>query len=154
MSLKFSVFENNIDKCWYDSTNIIYSECEDKVDDFKALKIVFKGGRTYNYKEIDVRDYVAFKHATSQGKALNTFLKKYEYEKVEESTDLELLNEELEERQVTDFYFYEEANGEVRLKNKNGDEILVLSGNLQAAEHKDLITLIVSAMGIKTKWKK
>ena len=52
---------------------------------------------TYLYKDVDVNDYVLFVHGGtdgSNGKALNKFIKKYEYEKLENSNK-ELLTEEL-----------------------------------------------------------
>ena len=91
--------ENHIDRVWYDSSSILYSECEDKENDYKTLKIVFKGGSTYVYYEVDVQDYVMFIHGGldgSNGKALNKYIKpKCDYEKLP-NTDLERLNELLE----------------------------------------------------------
>lgn len=94
--------EKKLDRVWYQSSHIIYSECEDKEDDFKTLKIVFKGGKTYVYKGVNVNDYVMFIHGGldgSNGKALNKFIiPKCECEKVED-TDLAQLQEELEKLQ-------------------------------------------------------
>lgn len=91
--------EKRIDRVWYQSSHIIYSECEDKENDLKTLKIVFKGGKTYVYKGVDVNDYVMFVHGGidgSNGKALNKFIiPKCEYQKVED-TDLTELQKELE----------------------------------------------------------
>ena len=91
--------ENRVDHAWYDSSNIVYSACEDKVDDLKTLKVVFKNGATYLYKKVDVNDYLMFMAGGldgSNGKALNKFIKnKCEYEKVED-TDLAALNGQLE----------------------------------------------------------
>lgn len=90
--------EKKLDRVWYDSSNIIYSECEDN-NDLKTLKVVFKKGLTYLYKKVDTNDYVMFVHGGldgSNGKALNQFIKpKCEYERIED-TDLVALNEELE----------------------------------------------------------
>ena len=90
----FNKYENNIDKTWYQSSNVVYSECEDKVNDYKELKVVFKNGSTYVYHKLDVKDYLMFRNASSQGKALNEYIKKYEYEKCENS-DLTEINNEL-----------------------------------------------------------
>lgn len=94
--------EKRLDRVWYQSSHIIYSECEDKENDFKTLKIVFKGGKTYVYKGVDVNDYVMFVHGGidgSNGKALNKFIiPKCECEKVAD-TDLTELQKELEEAQ-------------------------------------------------------
>lgn len=91
--------EKKLDRVWYQSSHIIYSECEDKENDYKTLKIVFKGGKTYVYKGVNVDDYVMFIHGGldgSNGKALNKFIiPKCECEKVED-TNLEELQKEME----------------------------------------------------------
>lgn len=90
--------EKKIDKIWYNSSSIVYSECEDRENELKLLKVVFKGGGTYLYKDVDVNDYVMFVHGGldgSNGKALNQYIKpKCEFEKLE-NTDLSSLEEEL-----------------------------------------------------------
>lgn len=87
--------EERIDRVWYDSSNVLYSECEDRLNELKVLTVVFKGGATYRYKDVDVNDYVMFIHGGldgSNGKALNKFIKKYEFEKLDK-TDLTKLEE-------------------------------------------------------------
>lgn len=74
MSVILNVYKDNVDYTWYDSSNVLYSECYDKDNDLKDLKIVFKGGRTYLYEKIDVNDYLMFRNDLSQGKALNKFI--------------------------------------------------------------------------------
>ena len=95
--------EKRIDRVWYQSSHIIYSECQDIENDFKILKIVFKGGKTYVYKGVNVNDYVMFVHGGtdgSNGKALNKYIiPKCECEKVED-TDLSELQKELETLQT------------------------------------------------------
>lgn len=90
--------EKKIDRVWYDSANVVYSECKDN-NDLKTVKVVFKKGQTYVYKKVDTNDYVMFVHGGidgSNGKALNQFIKpKYECERVAD-TDMIHLNEELE----------------------------------------------------------
>lgn len=113
MSLIINKYENNIDKCWYDSSTIIYSECVDNKDSYKDLKVTFKDGRTYLYKGLIVQDYLLFRSDISQGKALNKYIafknkvtgkNKYEFEK-SDSIDVNQLNEEkvllIEERDKT-----------------------------------------------------
>lgn len=78
LKFKFYDTETRVEKCWYDSTNIIYSECFDYENEYKDLNIVFKEGRTYLYKKINVNDYVAFRNATSQGSALSKYITKKE----------------------------------------------------------------------------
>lgn len=74
MSAIFNRYINNVDYTWYNSSNVIYSECYDKKDDYKDLKIVFKGGRSYLYENLNVNDYIMFRTALSQGKALNDYI--------------------------------------------------------------------------------
>lgn len=100
MSIVISKYENNVDKAWYDSSNVIYSECIDNADDYKDLFITFKDSRTYHYKGVTVQDYLLFREDVSQGKALNKYITKkiggkpvYEFERLE-NKDLTLLNEE------------------------------------------------------------
>lgn len=88
--------EKRIDKVWYLSSNIFYSECNDKENELKTVKVVFKNGSTYVYKDVDVNDYVSFVHGGidgSNGKALNYFIKKYEFDKLEKTNLQELINE-------------------------------------------------------------
>lgn len=102
MSLIINKYENNLDKCWYDSSTIIYSECIDNDNSYKDLKVIFKDGRTYLYKNLIVQDYLLFRSDSSQGKALNKFIacknpitgkQKYVFEKIENS-NLEIIDNE------------------------------------------------------------
>ena len=88
--------ETDVEKMWYQSSNIKYSECIDHDNDLKTLKVVFNNGTQYQYKKVDVRDYLLFRDASSQGKALNEYIKPkgYEYEKME-NADLATLDGEL-----------------------------------------------------------
>lgn len=83
-----------IDRAWYNSSNVLYSECEDIENDYKVLKVVFKGGATYKYTNVDVNDYLMFMAGGldgSNGKALNKFIKaKCPYEKVEDTSPEQL----------------------------------------------------------------
>lgn len=74
MSAILNIYKDNVDYTWYDSSNVLYSECYDKNNDLKDLKIVFKGGRSYLYEKIDVNDYLMFRSDLSQGKALNKYI--------------------------------------------------------------------------------
>ena len=96
MSKIFNFYANDTDKTWYQSSNIKYSECIDHDNDLKTLKVVFNNGTQYQYKKVDVRDYLLFRDASSQGKALNEYIKPngYEYEKME-NADMQSLEDEL-----------------------------------------------------------
>ena len=76
--IEYSRYFNQEDHVWYNSSNIVYSKCYDTSNSmFKTLKIVFKGGRTYVYKDVDVKEYMLFKTAESNGEAFNKYIKKY-----------------------------------------------------------------------------
>lgn len=91
---KFYNKEKGIEKCWYQSSNILYSECNDK--EF-TLKIVFKQGRTYLYHDIDINEYLLFRTGVgkelSQGLAFGKFIKKLKNERIDDS-DLSKIEEE------------------------------------------------------------
>ncbi len=99
-----------IDKCWYESSNVIYSECIDKKDAYKDLKITFKDGRTYLYKNVTVQDYLLFRIHESQGKALNKYIlpkvygrNKYDFDKLDnlDVSELEIAKQlVLEEKEI------------------------------------------------------
>lgn len=123
MSKTANYYRNSVDHTWYDSSNIIYSECFDTQDNSKrAVKIVFKGGRTYLYREVEPLDYVYFRDAQSNGQAFATTIKKYECEKLDDTdlTQLETLKQELAksetfEGEYTIHMKYNNATGEVKV---------------------------------------
>ena len=90
--------EKRLDRVWYNSSNVFYSECEDIVDNYKILRVVFNNGATYEYRNVDVNDYVMFVRGGldgSNGRALNKFIKpKCECERIED-IGKEKLTEEL-----------------------------------------------------------
>ena len=89
--------KKKLDRAWYDSSMIAYSECEDRENDYKILKVVFKNSNTYQYKGVNVNDYVMFMHGGldgSNGKALNKYIKpKCEFEKLADADMVALFNE-------------------------------------------------------------
>ena len=96
MSKIISYYKEDLDKCWYNSSNVVYSECKDHDNALKEVNVVFKNGNEYVYHDVTVQDYLMFREDASQGKALNKFIKKYEFTRKEEKRDLELLKEELD----------------------------------------------------------
>ena len=101
MSKIFNLYAKNkdgidVDRTWYQSSNIKYSECLDYDNRLKTLKVVFNNGTQYEYKNVNSQDYLLFRDASSQGKALNEYIKPkgYEYEKME-NADLATLDGEL-----------------------------------------------------------
>lgn len=105
--------DEKVDRIWYSSSNILYSECDDKTDDFKELRITFKNGETYAYKKVDVNDYVLFAHGgidASNGKAFWKIIRpKYEAEKIGKKTAEEI-------NSLMEFY-KEKKNKELSAKN-------------------------------------
>lgn len=97
MAKIFSHYADNVDKAWYSSSTIEYSECIDNDDALKTLYVVFKNGSTYRYDDVNVMDYLKFREASSQGKALKAYIKDngYSYAK-EEPRDIGLIHDELE----------------------------------------------------------
>ena len=128
MSKIFNLYVKNkdgidVEKMWYQSSNIKYSECIDHDNELKTLKVVFNNGTQYQYDKVDVRDYLLFRDASSQGKALNEYVKSkgYEYEKLE-NADLATLDGELTFRMEDGiFVFYD--NGKFTMKD-NKDRII------------------------------
>lgn len=93
----YTVNENgeNVDRTWFDSSTVKYAECIDKDNDLKTLRVTFNNGTQYEYKKINVNDYLLFREDASAGKGLNKFIKakNYEYEKLENSNIQELEDE-------------------------------------------------------------
>lgn len=71
--------EDGVIECLIDSTNILLSEYN-KTD--KTLKITFKAGTQYLYKDVLYRDYLRFEVSESQGSVFNKTMNKYEFEKL------------------------------------------------------------------------
>lgn len=96
MSKIFGFYANDEDQQWYQSSNIRYSKCLDHDNNLKTLRVIFNNGTQYEYKNVSVQDYLFFRDSTSQGKALNQYIKgkNYEYEKME-NADMQALEEEL-----------------------------------------------------------
>lgn len=91
MAINFNKYIDGKDHTWYDSSNVIYSVCYDNSSEEKTVKIIFKNGRTYLYKNIDVNDYISFKMSESQGKAVNQYIiKKYKGVRLADTTTEEL----------------------------------------------------------------
>ena len=94
--LLFSYYiEDKMDKAWFDSSNIYYAECDESDTQFKTVRVIFKNGAIYQYKQVKVFDWTMFKNAESQGKKLNELFKKagYKYEKIGTANIEELKDE-------------------------------------------------------------
>jgi len=150
MAKKFNYYKNNVDYCWYDSTNVIYTECIDNKNKPKTLKVVFSNGTQYQYNDVNVNDYLLLREASSQGKALNRLIKekKYEYVKLE-NADLEAIKEELD-LIMNGAFFIENKDDGYEIKNNTNDVVFKLSEPLDK-ELFDLINGILKSVGIRTK---
>ena len=129
MSKIFNVYSKNNDgvdqdKVWFQSSNVKYSECLDKDNELKTLKVVFNNGTQYEYKGVRVQDYLLFREDASQGKALNKYIKAngYEYEKLE-NADLDALESELNFRMEGGMFVL--YNGEKITLKDNKDVVLM-----------------------------
>lgn len=132
----YNKYIDNQDYTWYDSSNVLFSKCYDNPNSSnKTLKIVFKNGRTYVYKDVDINDYLTFKTATSNGQTVNSsIIKKYKGVRITDTqTDkLEELKEnfiketeESTEKQMKDLVYkveFDENNYEFVLKM--GDKVV------------------------------
>lgn len=148
---KFNIYKGNIDKTWYNSSNIVYSECIDRENEYKIVRVTFNNGRTYEYSDVTVQDYLRFRDSKSQGKALNSFIKKYKYEELD-GIDLESLNDELEKLMTIDFYFQFDENGLV-IKNKKEEEIKRFDNEMvKNDDFKSILNEILIILNIKFKF--
>ena len=150
MSKKFNVYCNGVDKTWYDSSNVIYTECIDNDNRPKTLKVVFSNGTQYQYEDVNVNHYLLFREDSSQGRALNRLIKenKYEYKKIEDA-DLEAISEELFFRSKNGFYL--ENNDEFfEIRNNKEESVFKLSKPLEEG-YFEMINDILKAVGLETK---
>ena len=123
MSKIFNLYSNDVDRTWYQSSNIKYSECVDHDNELKTLTVVFNNGTQYRYDKVDVRDYLLFRDAESQGKALNQFIKPkgYEYTKLD-NADLATLDGELNFR--VEGGVFVDYDGEKLIVRDNKDNVI------------------------------
>lgn len=126
----FNRYVNQEDHTWYDSSNVVYSKCYDtQSSKFKTLKIVFKGGRTYLYKDVDADHYMQFKTAQSNGEAFNKYIKSYQAVRITD-TDMDKLNElqesfkeekkEIDEQKLGDLVYH------IQVDEKTGEFIILI----------------------------
>jgi|DEB0MinimDraft_12_1074336.scaffolds.fasta_scaffold00503_5 hypothetical protein len=92
-------------KSFYESSNILASEYKENVNE---LTIVFKHGGQYKYFDVPLTDYTRFEMADSQGKVLNTHIKKYSFEALGK-IDAEIISEEVKALIKEELQGYAEA---------------------------------------------
>lgn len=151
----YNRYINQEDHVWYDSSNIVYSKCYDTHNNkTKTIKIVFKGGRTYVYKEIDANDYINFKSAQSNGIAFNNYIKKYDAVRIADTNmdDLQSLMEDFKQ-EIKDNN--EQKLGELVYNIKfveKTNEFVILVGNrtlFRGTEGQISIFNLLSSLNIK-----
>ena len=79
-------------ECLYDSSNVLASKYVVKD---KKLAIIFSSGRQYVYEDVKKEDYVIFESSESQGKTLNTVIKKYKSEMAKDIVNVNPLKEQI-----------------------------------------------------------
>jgi len=74
------VEKDDLVKVIYESSNVVASTYN-KTN--KNLNVIFKNGGSYTYQNVSATDYFRFETSDSQGKELNTTIKKYAFLKHE-----------------------------------------------------------------------
>lgn len=151
----YNRYVNQEDHVWYDSSNIVYTKCYDtQASKNKTLKIVFKNGRTYVYRDVDANDYLLFKMSQSNGKAFNQYIKKYPAVRISD-TDMDKLNElqenfknevkESDEQKLGDLVY------NIKVDEKTGEFIIVLGDRVlfKGIEGQFSILNLFSSLNIK-----
>lgn len=151
----YNKYLNSEDNTWYDSSNVLFSKCYDNNSQTKTLKIVFKNGRTYLYKDVDIKDYVLFKQAESNGTAVNDYIiKKYKGVRISDTdiNELEkykdkLLNEDkfLQEEKITNLTYKIVINPNSQEFNLKLNDTIIYQG----IEDKVSIFTLLNSMNIK-----
>jgi len=137
MSKIFELYTKNkkgedVDKVWFQSSNVKYCECIDYDNQLKTLIVVFNNGSQYKYKDVSVTQYLLFRDAASQGKALNEYIKSkgYEFEKME-NADLATLDGELSFRENGGiFVFYDDG----KFVMKDNKDIIICERDVKLTE--------------------
>ena len=150
MSRIFKIYDDRMERVWYESSNIVYSECDDIEDELKKLRIVFKDGRQYQYEDVKVNDYLLFRENLSQGKALNQFIKPSYLATRLNNVDVQLIKESMETYQTSTSEDDVEVflDGDVLTISKNNEVIkqLVIDGNIDF-----VLTELLSTLGVQFK---
>jgi hypothetical protein len=59
------------------------------------LAVIFKSGTQYIYSNVTNEDYKKFESGESQGKLLNTIIKKYGFDKIKDIVDVKPILEQI-----------------------------------------------------------
>lgn len=146
--------KTHIDKTWYDSSNVLYSECDDIENDYKNVRVTFNNGSTYEYKNVDVNDYIMFRENISQGKSINKFIKIYECEKLE-NKDTDKINEELLSlKDICNDILKEDVNiiiNDEVIRSFNGNRMVDVDISTHDKESVLLVIEVLKSIGIKVR---
>ncbi len=82
--------KDNLIKAVYDSSTIAASTYNKETTD---LVIIFSKGGQYKYPGVIATDYTLFESAESQGKVLNTHIKKYPFQRLEDVDPAAIITE-------------------------------------------------------------
>lgn len=150
MSKIFNVYEDGVDRTWYDSSNILYSECIDVPNDYKVLKIVFKNGRTYEYTEVNVNDYVMFREDISQGKAFRKYIANFPTKKLDDVNvnDIQKSLIYYQEKNQVKYPYVVMKNNTIEIYNENEE---MVSYDIDKINVKELITNVLTSLKITIK---
>ena len=96
------VEKNGVVDAIYESSNIIASQYNQSN---KTLNIIFKHGGSYSYSNVENTDYIRFETAESQGKVLNSNIKKYAFIKNENVDTSEVIDriKKLKQEEIESF---------------------------------------------------
>ena len=155
MAITQRKYINNVEHIWYESSNLVYSACYNGARQEKTLKVVFKNGRTYVYKDVDVNDYMAYTRTySSNGSAFNTYIvKKYKGVRISDTDETKL--EELRKMFAEEDRKIEEALSPLsyvlEINDDTGEFRLVLDGKpiYEGIEGQVSIVNLLSSMHIQ-----
>lgn len=131
--VKYNFYNNDteLDRAWFDSSTVVYAECDDSSDSaLKTVRVVFGNNTEYQYEDVDINDWLRFKRHDSQGKAISEILRKngYKYTKLDKCRDINLLNEE---------YLFLSGNG-IIIKFNTDEGIVLINSQGSIIKHIDL----------------
>lgn len=147
MAKIFGYYHKNIDRAWFESSNVFYCECLDRENDFKKVKVTFNNGSCYEYDNVKVQDYLLFRDDASQGKALQKYIKakNYPYKKLDNS-NINELKDELEFRTNGGTYVTLDDSKLVLLNGK--DEEFYRSEKDANEDTLDIVCEAMTAVGV------
>lgn len=134
------VVKGDVIKNLYESSNVLGSTFNKTTKD---LVVIFKNGSQYKYNGVSETDYLRLETADSQGKVINTHIKKYSVTKLDDA-DIEKINREIEEeRQLA-------KKGVLDKIIVNMKSLIVLYNNEDPINESDLDIIVTNINEYKT----